>query len=111
MAKNINSIQGLKDYFSKVLLRANHHAHGVNEIALAIMGGIIWKAKDFKVMEMNGDTKNVLWMDTGNGQFYFTYDHATSEIVIRKDNSQGAQLARFNNHSTNTDVKTFFESI
>lgn len=46
MAKTIKDIKILKDYLTGVLDRANHHAQNVNEIALAIAGGIIWRTTD-----------------------------------------------------------------
>lgn len=37
----IDNIHLLREYLTGVLDRANHHAHSVNQIALAIVGGII----------------------------------------------------------------------
>ena len=39
--------------------RADHHAGNVNEIALALVGAILWRKNDrsIKVMEYNGETK------------------------------------------------------
>jgi len=45
MATTIQNIEILRAYLSGVLDRANHHAQNVNEIALAIAGGIIWRTR------------------------------------------------------------------
>ncbi len=66
MATTIQNIEILRAYLSGVLDRANHHAQKVNEIALAIAGGIIWRTTDnIKVMSREGEMKNVLWLQVG----------------------------------------------
>jgi hypothetical protein len=63
MATSIDSISILKNYLTGVLSRADHHAHNVNEIALAIAGGIIWRTTNrIRVMSREGEMKNVLWL-------------------------------------------------
>jgi len=47
------------------LERADHHADNVNEIALAIAGGIIWKTtEDIRVMSREGEMKKSRGMET-----------------------------------------------
>ena len=111
MARKINSIQLLQDYFSDVMIRTNHHALGVSQVALAVIGGIIWKATDIEVFERNGQAKNVLWMKTGSANFYFSYDHSADEIIVKENNHKGQELIRFTNTSPIADIHTFFDSM
>lgn len=112
MATTIQNVEVLKDYLSGVLDRANHHAKNVNEIALAIAGGIIWKTtNDIKVMSRDGEMKNVLWMQAGNRKFCFAYNHDKGDIEIREESIQGVVIESFNNNTPLSDIKIFFESL
>ncbi len=111
MARKINSIQLLQNYFSDVMIRTDHHALGVSQVALAVIGGIIWKSSDIEVFERNGEAKNVLWMQTPMANFYFSYDHATDEIVVKENNHKGRELIRFTNTSPIADIHAFFDSM
>lgn len=112
MATTIQSIEILKQYISGVLDRANHHAHNVNEIALAIAGGIIWKTtKDIRVLSRKGEMKNVLWLQVENKQFCFVYNHETFDIDVRENTIQGTTIKSFNNDTPLSEVKFFFEKL
>jgi len=112
MATTIHNIEILRAYISGVLDRANHHAHNVNEIALAIAGGIIWRTTDdIRVMSREGEMKNVLWLKVGDRTLCFVYNHDTGNIDIREGTTQGTTIVSFNNSSPITDVKTFFENL
>lgn len=83
-----------------VMQRASHHAGNVNEIALAIIGAIIWcKAADpIKVSTRKGNMKNILWVKMKSGREYaFTYDHKSGSIQIRDRNRSGATLYSLTN--------------
>lgn len=60
MTLELYNITDLKVYLDGVLGRANHHAGKVNRIALALCGGIIWKAYKIEVREYNGKPANML---------------------------------------------------
>ncbi len=69
----ISTIEILRDYLNGVLDRANHHAHNVNEISLAIVGGIIWRTSgDIKVLSRDGEMKNALWLQVGKWSTFLT---------------------------------------
>lgn len=108
MAQKITTTNELRDYFSKVMIRTDHHALGVSQVALAVIGGIIWRATEINVLERDGETKNVLWMKTLNSNFYFTYDHKLDEILVKQDNHKGRELRRFTNSTSLADVHLFF---
>lgn len=108
----INNIDLLRDYLIGVLDRANHHAHNVNEIALAIVGGIIWRTTDnIRVLSRQGDMKNVLWLQVGDRRLCFVYNHSTAQIDIRESTIQGVTIISFDNSTSISDIKTFFENL
>lgn len=112
MATTIQNIDILRAYLSGVLDRANHHAQNVNQIALAIAGGIIWRTTDnIRVMSRDGEMKNVLWLQVGNRTLCFAYKHNSGNIEVREGSIQGTVIASFNNGTPISDVKDFFENL
>jgi len=112
MPTTIDNINILRNYLTGVLDRANHHAQNVNNIALAIAGGIIWRTTDnIKVMSREGEMKNVLWLQVGTRTICFAYNHATGNIEVRDGSIQGDVITTFNNSTPISDVKLFFENL
>lgn len=112
MAATIATIKILQKYLNGVMKRADHHANNVNEIALAIAGGILWKSSaDVKVMTRNGEMKNVLWLQTNDKLLCFVFNHDTGNIDIRDNGIQGKTLVSFNNTNSLKDVKDFFKTL
>ena len=108
----IANIDLLRDYLIGVLDRANHHAHNVNEIAIAIVGGIIWRTTDnIRVLSRKGDMKNVLWLQVDERRLCLVYNHDTLQIDVRESTIQGTTIISFDNSSPIANVKNFFESI
>jgi hypothetical protein len=113
MPKTVSDIDTLKEYLSGVMKRAGHHANNVDEIAPAIAGSIIWR-KDpdpIKVMEQNGDMKNVLWVKISGKKYAFTYDHLSQTIQIKDGSTQGALLHSVSNATKLKDLKAIFVSL
>ena len=112
MATTIQNIEVLREYLSGVLDRANHHAQNVNEIALAIAGGIIWRTtNNIKVMSKEGDMKNVLWLQVDKRRLCFVYNHSIGNIEVREGSIQGNVVESFNNNTPIAMIKSFFETI
>lgn len=112
MAVTIESIKILQDYLSGVLEKANHHAPNVENIALAIAGGIIWRTTNkIKVLSREGDMKNVLWLEVNNRRICFVYDHTKESIDVREGSLQGQVIESFNDSTPLADVKTFFKNL
>jgi hypothetical protein len=113
MALTVETIDIWREYLQGVMNRANHHAQNVNEIALALIGAIIWRSTDeVKVMEREGEAKNILWMCVNGRNFCFTYDHSNGGfIAMREGNSRGNIIHRFTNQTTNSEVKEIFENL
>lgn len=111
MALTINEIDLLKKYFSGVIERADHHADNVNEIAFALIGGVIWRATDIKVKEYGGATANILWMIVNDKRYCFSFNHSSEDIEVKENSINGNVIATFSNNTSIGEVKKFFESL
>lgn len=112
MALKIEDIRLMKRYFEGVMSRANHHADNVNEIILALAGGVIWRGADIGVRTYRDKTANMLWMKTDTGKVYcFIFNHNTGKIEVHEDSMNGKMLRMFSNADSNSDVKEFFGNL
>jgi hypothetical protein len=108
----IQNIDILREYLNGVLNRVDHHAHNVNEIALAIAGGIIWKTTDnLKVFSREGEMKNVLWLQVDNRRLCFVYNHEEKSIQVKEGSTHGSIIESFDNSTPLHSVKSFFENL
>ena len=113
MAISIKDVISLKDYFDGVMSRADHHADGVNQIALSLMGGVIWKATDDITVRQGTDDSpaNQLWMQVGNDRYCFSFNHRTGKIEVKKGSQKGDVIDSFDNNTPLSDVKAFFQGL
>ncbi len=112
MAITVTAIKELQEYFNGIMDRANHHANNVDEVILTLAGGVIWKSTDdFKVRTYNGEMANILWMYVDNKTYCFKFDHNSGDILVCKDGHNGNVVATFNNQSTATEIKDFFDKL
>lgn len=111
MAKKIVNVDILQEYFKGVILRANHHAQNVVDIAYSLLGIIVCykdENADIQVLEQGGETKNVLWVNIKGKRYAFSYNHNTQSIEIRDENLKGAVLLSVNNSTAISDIVDFF---
>lgn len=94
MAITARDVQQLNEYATGVMSRAQHHAGGVKGSALAILGGIIWRADPdtIRIREYAGNPANMLWIKIVGRDFAFRYEHATGKIEIRDGSQKGVIL-------------------
>lgn len=113
MAIKVDSTEILKEYFNRVLERADHHAGEVKEVALTLMGAVIWKSEDdIQVRSVGKDaTGNVLWFNTTNSRYSFLYNHATQKIELHKDSMKGELIHEFNNESSSKEIFDIFSNL
>lgn len=62
-------------------------------------------------MSREGEMKNVLWLQVGTRTLCFAYNHTTGTIEVRDGSVQGTVITSFNNGTSLSDVKTFFENL
>jgi len=114
MARGINTIKELQQYFKGVVERAEHHAQGVKEIiypTLCLIIAYFDPNFEIKVMEHKGDTANILWAHINGNRYAFAYEHTTSVIEIRKDSVKGPVLHSINNTLTVKNLIDIFKSL
>jgi hypothetical protein len=117
MALAVTEIEEMRSYLNGVMSRADHHAGGVNEIAPALTGAILWRKNDeepIKVMVREGKTTNVLWVRIGNRRYAFSYNHDERQIEMREGGIQGPTLHTlhtFNNATPLSSVRAIFEAL
>lgn len=113
MAVTAHNVQTLHEYALGVMGRADHHAGQVKAIALAILGGIIWRADpgSIEIKQYDGDLANVLWFVTGGKRYAVAYNHTTSQIEIRDRTQSGTAIHSFNNQTPVSDVETIFSGL
>ena len=112
MPRTVKHVDTLQEYIRGVIERAEHHAGDVDEICLAIVGAIIWrKDGELKVLERDGDMKNVLWVEISGTRYAFSYDHEHHQIECREGTTQGPRLAAFTNATPLAAVKDFFAGL
>ena len=113
MPKPVTEIAVLQEYLRGVLDRATHHADNVSQIALAIAGAIIWRKdpEPIKVLEQDGEMKNVLWAFIGGQRYAFTYDHKTQAILILQGTTHGAVLHSLTNATSLSQLYNIFANL
>lgn len=111
MSIPIKKIEELKNYFNGVMNRANHHADNVNEIVLALIGGVIWQADNFEVKQYGDAPANILWMYVNDKRYCFKFNHMTEMIDCCIGGHNGNVIASFYNQTSIAEVKEFFEKI
>ena len=113
MAVKMTSSDLMKEYFNGVLSRADHHAQGVQEISLALMGAVIWKSEgDIEVKSVkDGGMGNILWFNTGSERYAMYYNHETISIEMSARTMNGDTLHVFNNETPISEVFNVFKDL
>lgn len=113
MSTPVTDVAVLQKYLEGVLSRATHHAGNISEIALAITGAIVWRkdSNPIRVLERDGEMKNVLWVSITGQRYAFTYDHQTQAILILRGTTQGAVLHSFTNATPLSQLYNIFENL
>ena len=110
MAITANDVDILHRYAEGVMGRADHHAGQVKGIALALLGGIIWRGEpgSIEIKQYAGGRANVLWATIGARCNAFAYNRDTGEIEIRDRTQTGTALHSFSNATPVADVEAVF---
>ncbi len=113
MPISATDISVLNSYASGVMNRADHHADEVQEIALVILGAIIWRANSdsIKIRTMKGSPANMLWAEIGSKKFVFAYNHETRKIEIRDRTQNGNVLISMDNKTSLNEAFKFFSNL
>src|ERR1700730_10305021 len=114
MPMTVTDVEELREYLNGVMNRADHHAGEINEIALALVGAIVWRKDEdqpIRVMAQNGETKNVLWVHMRGQRYAFSYNHIEGQIEMRRGTTQGPTLHTFSNTTPLALVRQIFAAL
>ncbi|MDY4379645.1 hypothetical protein SOV92_17740 [Pectobacterium brasiliense] len=111
MAITAKDVEELHTYAEGVMGRAEHHAGKVKGIALALLGGIIWRGEpdSIRIRRFAGSPANMLWVNISGKTYVFAYNHETESIEIRDRNQTGTVLHSFDDANTVADVEAAFQ--
>jgi hypothetical protein len=113
MAITANDVEILHRYAEGVMGRADHHAAQVKAVALALLGGIIWRGEpgSIEIKQYDGELANVLWVTIGGKRYAFAFNHKTGKIEVRDRTVQGAVLHSFTNLTPVAEVEAAFRAM
>jgi hypothetical protein len=112
MPQTVSDIATLQQYLQGVVMRADHHANNVDEVALTIAGAIAWRTDgDLVVRTYAGKMANVLRVRINGNLYTLAYNHTNGTIEVRQGKLTGPVLRSFTNANTAAEVKRFFGSL
>lgn len=113
MAITAKDVEELHAYAEGVMGRAEHHAGQVKGIALAILGGIIWRGEpdSIRIRSFAGSPANMLRARIGANTYVFAYNHDSEKIEIRDRTQTGAVLHSFDNSTPVADIEAAFKAL
>lgn len=113
MAITTTDLAVLQSYADGVMGRAKHHANQVSAAALALLGGIIWRADpgSLTIREHAGSMANMLWITIAGRRYAFLYNHAAGTIEIHDRTQSGPVLHSFDNGSSLIDIESAIRAL
>ena len=113
MPKTVSDVDVLRTYIQGVMERAAHHADNVSHVVLALAGAILWRMDDepLKVLEREGEMKNVLWARVDGERYAFSYNHETRTIDMRQGSTQGRLVHAFSNATPLQEIIAIFAGL
>src|SRR6476660_1501677 len=95
MPIHVNDIETLHDFAMGIMARAGHRTSQVRGIALAMLGGIIWRVDpgSIEIRLHDGGGANLLrWVSVTGYEYTCAYNQQTDEIEIHARNGRGSVL-------------------
>ena len=113
MLWEVTDIDVIRGYLKGVVDRADHYAQGVNEVVLAVAGGVVWRKDDglLEVRARMGEMRIVLWFTEDGERYALSYNYRTEEIELKAGSTQGRVAACFSSIITNADVRSVFDGL
>lgn len=112
MPVQVSDVEVLRTYLRRVIADAKHHASGVEEIVLALAGGVISR-KNSSPLEVQKAPKRGMghalrFRSTSGRRYALSYDHGAGAIVLKDGSSQGNVLHSFTNTTSLAQVASIF---
>jgi hypothetical protein len=106
-------VRVLHRFAEAVMDRSGEAAASVKGIALALLGGIVWRAQpgSIEIKELSGSKDNVLWVTIGTKRYAFAYNDHSGEIELRDRTHTGPALHSFSNETPAAEVEAVFRRL
>jgi hypothetical protein len=114
MPIHADDVETLHDFTIGFMARGQHQASTVRGIALAVLGGIIWRVDPGSIQIRSSADKlaNALrWISVSGREYVCTYNHHTDQLEIHDQSRAGAALHRFTNETPVTDIERIFSTL
>jgi len=114
MAIALKSVDELQEHLLGVFERSDHHAGEVNEVLLAIAGGILWRKNagaHVRVSEKDGAGGNVIWFRVGLQRYALLYSHRARRIELMFGGRRGHLIHTFTNSTALAEVAQVFATL
>lgn len=114
MAIALKSVDELQEHLLGVFERSDHHAGEVNEVLLAIAGGILWRKNagaHVRVSEKDGAGGNVIWFRVGLQRYALLYSHRARRIELMFGGRRGHMVHTFTNSTSLAEVAQVFSTL
>jgi len=113
MGITAKDVEQLHEYAKGVMERADDHTGKVKGAALAILGGIIWRADpdSIRIRQYAGNPANMVWAKIAGKEYAFRYEHGTDEIEIRDGSQNGPILHRFDDATPAATIEAVFRKL
>jgi hypothetical protein len=111
MPVELNSIDELNSYLTRVIDRARHHAHEIQDIILTLAGAVILekdRGEPLSAGSYRGNVANVLRATIRRQQYVFSYNHDEQRVDIKRGNARGEIVGSFDNHDSAREVARLF---
>ena len=109
-----DDLETLHDFAVGVMARAGGRANQVRGIALAMLGGIIWRVDpgSIEIRFQDGGRANVLRLVSITGYEYIcAHNQQIDQMEIRDRNAQGSVLHTLSNATPIVEVERIFSTL
>ena len=110
----LRSVDDLQAHLLSVFERSDHHAGEVNEVLLAITGGILWRKNPgdhVRVNEREGAGGNIIWFRIGSQRYAVLYSHRSRRIELMQGGRHGPLIHAFTNATPLAEVMQVFSTL
>lgn len=114
MSRILHSVNDLQEYLTVLNKKAEHHAQSVEAITLMLAGSVVMlknSGSDIRVLERNGETKNLMWVEINGNKYAFAYNGSNKSVEIRQDNMKGSVLISLNDNMQIREVYSIMKSL
>jgi hypothetical protein len=111
----VDDVTTLRIYLRSIIADAKHHANNVEEIILALAGGVISRQDEGTPLEVHsgkgGGMGRALTVTIGGDRYALSYSHDERAIQMKIGSFQGDVIHRFTNATPLSQVAEIFAAL